>query len=145
MNYYCSKIDFATPEFDEALRLRYDILRKPLNLEFELEDILTEYLECHFAIFNYLDQIVGTVSYRELSDDVIKMRQMAIASEYQGQKLGKTLIRYTEKWAIRKGYKKIELHARKTAVPFYEKFGYRTEFDEFEEVGIPHLKMYKVV
>lgn len=145
MTYYCSRIDFATPEFDEALRLRYDILRKPLELEFKLEDILAEYHEFHFAIFNYLDQIVGTVSYRQVSDDVVKMRQMAIAEEYQGQKLGKTLIGQTEKWAIRNGYKKIELHARKTAVPFYEKFGYRTEFEEFEEVGIPHLKMYKVV
>jgi hypothetical protein len=31
---YTIEIDFGTPEYDEAVRLRTDVLRKPLGLEF---------------------------------------------------------------------------------------------------------------
>jgi predicted GNAT family N-acyltransferase len=37
----------------------------------------------------------------------------------------------------------MELNARETAVPFYEKLAYNTEGVRFEEVGIGHFKMTK--
>jgi predicted GNAT family N-acyltransferase len=41
------------------------------------------------------------------------------------------------------GFKKIRMHARKTAVGFYEKLGYTVIGKEFTEVSIPHLLMEK--
>ena len=35
------------------------------------------------------------------------------------------------------------MHARDTAVPFYEKLGYLCCGEPFEEVGIAHIKMQK--
>jgi predicted GNAT family N-acyltransferase len=35
------------------------------------------------------------------------------------------------------------MHARKSAVGFYEKFGYRISGNEFIEVSIPHIVMEK--
>jgi predicted GNAT family N-acyltransferase len=35
------------------------------------------------------------------------------------------------------------MHARKTAMGFYEKLGYEKIGDEFTEVTIPHYKMEK--
>ena len=35
------------------------------------------------------------------------------------------------------------LHARETAVGFYEKLGYKTSGDKFIEVTIPHFPMQK--
>ena len=35
------------------------------------------------------------------------------------------------------------MHARETAVPFYERLGYATVGARFEEVTIPHFKMEK--
>ena len=40
-----NEILFGTPDFDEALKLRYEVLRKPLNLDFVAEDIAKEYIE----------------------------------------------------------------------------------------------------
>jgi predicted GNAT family N-acyltransferase len=37
------------------------------------------------------------------------------------------------------------MHARKSAVGFYEKLGYEIEGDEFEEVTIPHYEMQKTL
>jgi predicted GNAT family N-acyltransferase len=37
------------------------------------------------------------------------------------------------------------MHARKSAVGFYEKLGYKIVGDEFEEVTIPHFEMQKTL
>jgi len=51
----------------------------------------------------------------------------------------------SEKFAVVKGFEKIELHARDTAVDFYKKSGYIPEGNIFKEVGIDHLSMYKIL
>jgi len=48
-----------------------------------------------------------------------------------------------ERESERRGYKRIYLHAREYAVPFYEALGYHTFGEEFTEVGIPHRHMQK--
>jgi predicted GNAT family N-acyltransferase len=57
--------------------------------------------------------------------------------------VGSFLISESEKLAVAKGYNKIELHARDTAVEFYVKAGYSILGDVFQEVGINHFFMYK--
>jgi predicted GNAT family N-acyltransferase len=37
----------------------------------------------------------------------------------------------------------LTLHSRETVTGFYEKLGFHSEGDIFEEVGIPHRKMRK--
>ena len=68
---------------------------------------------------------------------------MAVADDYQGKGIGKMLIDFAEQTASDNGFNKITLHARKTAVPFYEKLGYWIIGDEFIEVDIPHYEMEK--
>jgi len=41
------------------------------------------------------------------------------------------------------GYREIVLHARESAVRFYESVGYVAEGEAFTEVTIPHRKMVK--
>jgi predicted GNAT family N-acyltransferase len=43
------------------------------------------------------------------------------------------------------GYKKLCMHARQTAVGFYQKLGYSISGEPFEEVTIPHYIMEKVL
>ena len=42
-----------------------------------------------------------------------------------------------------RSYRRLVLHARATAVGFYERLGYRIEGPEFCEVTIPHYPMGK--
>jgi predicted GNAT family N-acyltransferase len=37
------------------------------------------------------------------------------------------------------------MHARKNAIGFYEKMGYKSSGQEFEEVTIPHFVMEKAL
>ena len=73
MSLYCSLIDFGTPEFDEALRLRYDVLRKPLQLEFETEDIATEYDSFHIACYDqYSNELLGILVLKPIDNHTLK-------------------------------------------------------------------------
>lgn len=137
------QIEFGTPEYDEAVRLRYDILRRPLGLEYTPEQLAAEYSEIHLAAFDVAGRLIAYLNLTPLAPDIVKMRQVAVESVLQGKGIGKLLVGASEQLAKHLGYKEISLHARDTAVPFYLKLGYERVGEPFEEVTIPHFKMRK--
>lgn len=132
---------FGTPEFDALLALRYDILRKPLGLDFTVEQIAAEYDSVHLACYDDSWELLGCLTLLPVDENSVKMRQVAVAANAQGRGVGRFLVAASENWARKKGFSKMILHARETAVPFYLKLGYRKVGKRFEEVGIPHFKM----
>ena len=80
-----------------------------------------------------------------LDNGIVKMRQFAVATEYQKKGIGKSLLSFAEIWAAEKHFQRIEMHARLTAVSFYLKLGYQIEGEEFMEVTIPHRFMFKEI
>lgn len=136
-------IDFGTPEYDEAVALRYEVLRKPLGLEFLPEQLANEWSDIHLAGFDAAGNLLAILLLTPLDNETIKMRQVAVAPGLQGQGLGAQLVRASEEIAIRRQFQIMSLHARETAVPFYLRLGYQIIGDRFEEVTIPHFKMVK--
>jgi len=137
-------IEFATPRFDELIKLRDKILRKPLNMEFYAKDIAEEYDSYHLAYYDG-PTLKGCLVLKPLSDASIKMRQVAVDEAFQGQGIGKALVAASERFCKMQGFQKIELNARKTAVPFYLTQDYEKVGKEFVEVSVPHFKMQKVL
>ena len=143
-DFFCTSFDFATPEYDESIKLRYDVLRKPLGLEFLPEDLATEFDSFHIGCYEkQTSTLVGCLILKSINPDKVKMRQVAVDAQYQSKGVGSFLVAYSESYSVTKGFKKIELHARDTAINFYKKAGYETEGPIFKEVGIDHLFMYK--
>ena len=70
---------------------------------------------------------------------------MAVKNNLQGKGIGAAIILFGENLARDKGYKKITMHARNTAIGFYEKFGYKVTGEEFVEVKLLHHSMQKVL
>ncbi|HRI61796.1 MAG TPA: GNAT family N-acetyltransferase [Saprospiraceae bacterium] len=136
-------IEFATPEYDEAVRLRYEVLRRPLGLEFTPEQLVAEYADIHLAAFDNAGNLTGYLCLTPLDDHAMKMRQVAVAPDWQGRGVGRQLVTASEELAKRLGFRRMTMHARDTAVPFYLRLGYATVGDRFEEVTIPHFKMEK--
>ena len=137
------ELEYGTPDFDEALKLRTDVLRKPLNLMFKEEEIEAEYKEYHIAAFTKGLNLIAVLSLRPIDAREIKMRQVAVSPNFQYQGVGKELVYFSEQFLIKKNFNMVSLHARDTAVPFYLKLNYLIKGDVFEEVGIPHVKMFK--
>jgi len=143
--YYCLPIQFGTPEFDNSISLRYDVLRKPLGLQFEIKDIEKEWDSIHIACYDKNAIMVGILVLKPLDDDTLKMRQVAVDPNQQKNGIGQFMVDFSENWARDNGYKRIELHARIEAVPFYEKLSYTKQGNIFKEVNIDHLFMFKDV
>lgn len=140
---YILKIEFATPEYDEAVGIRYDILRRPLGLEYTPEQLAAEYDQIHLAAYSDNNQMLGYLNLTPLDDQIVKMRQVAVAAAWQGKGVGKRMVASSEELARDMGFSKMVLHARETAVPFYLSLAYQPIGERFEEVSIPHFKMEK--
>lgn len=137
------QVDFATPEYDDTVRLRDKILRAPLNLVFSEEDLAKEYSDIHLAAYDEAWILRGCLVLTPKTNQVVKMRQVAVDFDEQGKGVGRALVNKSEVVARQNGFERIELSARDTAVPFYEKLNYQIEGDVFEEVSIAHFKMVK--
>ena len=138
-------IDFGTPEYDESVALRFAILRKPLGLEYTPEQLSAEWSDTHLAAFDLQGKMVGILLLTPKNEQEVKMRQVAVAADQQGRGVGTALVAASEALAITLNFKQITLHARETAVPFYLHLGYQIVGERFEEVGIPHFGMEKVL
>ncbi|MBP6183536.1 MAG: GNAT family N-acetyltransferase [Saprospiraceae bacterium] len=142
---YCCIYPFASPNYDESIALRQDVLRKPLGLEFSIEQLESEWNQIHLGYFNPQDQLLACLVLQRIDADNLKMRQVAVYPQHQGQGLGRLLVEYSEGLARSGGYKLLSLHAREGAVPFYLALNYKITSKIFEEVGIGHFRMEKSV
>ena len=137
-------IDHGSDEYKQMVDLRYNMLRKPLGLSFSEDELAREKDDILICCFDD-DKLEGCCLLTEAGRKSFRLRQMAVISGLQGKGIGKVLIQFAENISRDRGYNKIMMHARKTAVGFYEKFGYRKSGDEFDELGIPHYYMEKVL
>ena len=136
------QIEHRSMEYEKMVQLRYDILRKPLHLQFEQEELEKEKDHILIGAFDE-DLILGCCMLARVSNEEVRLRQMAVQNNLQGKGIGASMMNYAENMAYDKGYKIISMHARKTALGFYERLGYIVTGKEFKEVSIPHFKMEK--
>jgi len=130
-------------EYKQMVDLRYNILRKPLGLQFTLEELAREKDDILIGCFDE-EKLEGCCLLTKTDDPhTLRLRQMAVLSGLQGKGIGKVLMYFAENIARDKGFKKITMHARKNAVGFYKKLGYQVMSDEFKEISIPHYIMEK--
>lgn len=135
-------IDYGTDEYQQMLKLREAVLRKPLGMEFSALELEQE--KNNLLIAAYEDkQMLGCCMLVEEDPETVRLRQMAVVKDLQGKGLGKALMTFAENLARDRGYKRITMHARKNAIGFYEKLGYRIKGEEFLELTIPHYLMEK--
>lgn len=124
------------------VQLRIDILRKPLGLNFTPEELEKEKDEILIGAFEE-EKMLGCCMLIREEPGMVRLRQMAVLNSLQGKGIGRALMQFAENIARDRGFKRITMHARKTAIGFYEKLGYEVSGREFMEVTIPHYIMEK--
>jgi predicted GNAT family N-acyltransferase len=136
-------VEIATGDarYQDELDLRHRVLRAPLGMArgaFPGEE------RCrHWVALEESGALLGCVLLQPDGPRRGKLRQMAVAPERHGEGIGRALVLHLEAEALRAGLAEIVMHARATAVGFYERLGYAAAGDEFLEVGIPHRHMAK--
>lgn len=137
-------IDHGSAEYLQMVKLRDDVLRKPLGLSFTQQELEEEKDNMLIAAFED-DRILGCCMLLEEQPGIIRLRQMAVLNDLQGKGIGRALMNFAENIARDRGYRSIRMHARLNAVGFYEKVGYKIKGEQFIEVTIPHYVMEKAL
>ncbi|MCX6907481.1 MAG: GNAT family N-acetyltransferase [Verrucomicrobia bacterium] len=140
----CGEFAFGSGTYRESVRLREEVLRRPLGLSWEPDAFDGEDTSFHLGCFAG-DELAGTLVLRPLNAATLKMRQVAVSPAWQSRGAGTMLVRFAEHFAAARGYSSIVAHARATALGFYHKHGYRADGDNFLEVSIPHVGIQKTL
>ena len=137
-------IDHGTKEYQQMVNLRMEILRKPLGLTFDQAELEKEKEDVLMGAFED-EKMLGCCLLTRMDPTTMRLRQMAVPNSMQGKGIGRALMIFAENIARDLGYKKLCMHARKTALGFYEKLGYNANGEEFLEITIPHYIMEKAL
>ena len=136
------QIDHGTTEYQQMVKLRNEILRQPLGLNYAPEELAREKEDILIGAFDD-DEMLACCLLTKVDNKTLRLRQMAVQNNLQGKGIGASMMSFAELVARDKGFHTLIMHARKTALGFYEKLGYKVVGDEFIEVTIPHFVMEK--
>lgn len=70
-----------------------------------------------------------------------KLERFAILESHRGKGYGRPLVRHVMEEARAAGHRRMFLHAQKHLEDFYASLGFQSDGHEFEEAGIPHVRM----
>ncbi len=136
-------INHTSPEYKAAVKLREEILRKPLGLTFLSEELEAEKEHIQIAGFQG-DEVISTAVLITEGKDY-KMQRVVVKQGLQDSGIGSKMMKFCEDYARKQGIGSIYCHARDSAVNFYLKNNWVAEGDYFDEDTIPHLKMRKIL
>lgn len=139
-------IDYKSKDYNQMVELRHRILREPINSVATPEELAEDEFHVLLGAF-YLNEggIVACCFLSHLDHETLRLHQMAVDTYYQGRGLGREMLNYAERISQLRGYQRINLHARETAIDFYKKQGFMVVSDPFIEVGISHVEMTKSI
>lgn len=138
------QIEHGSAEYQQMVKLREEVLRKPLGLHFTDDQLAAEATDILIGAFDD-GRILGCCILTPISKDTIKLRQMAVNNRQQQKGIGYSIMQFAENLARDKGYRKVTMNARDTAIGFYQKLGYKVVGEPFIEVTIPHHCMEKQI
>jgi ribosomal protein S18 acetylase RimI-like enzyme len=138
------QIDHGSFEYGQMVDLRNEILRIPLGLLLTNEELEQEKNDILIGAFDE-QEILGCCLLTKVDKKTVRLRQMAVKNTSQGMGIGASLMNYAENVARDKGFSVMIMHARETAIGFYEKAGYHVEGEKFTEVNVPHYLMVKML
>ena len=136
------QIEHGSPQYHQMVKLRDELLRKPLGLSFSKDELEKEKEDILVGAFDE-DTILACCLLTKTDRHTVRLRQMAVKKSQQGKGIGHSMMLFAETLAKDKGFRKLMMHARDTAIGFYEKQGYKVKGEQFLEVTIPHHVMEK--
>jgi predicted GNAT family N-acyltransferase len=134
----------GSPEYRRLVELRRRVLRLPLGLDFTPGQLAGEVEDLHLGAWEG-DRLLGCLLLTDHGGGIVQMRQVCVEPALQGTGVGAALVAESEAEARQRGFTRMMLHARDTAVGFYLRLGYRAVGAPFEEVSIPHQEMEKAL
>ena len=134
---------------DDALGLRQDVFVREQGVPLDMEEDEFDSQCVHFVLFNALNLPIATARLIEPKDTSSKgqsrVGRMAVRKDLRGSHWGKRVLAAVEEFARKRGDTTLSLHAQLQAKEFYSKQGYVPVGETFEEAGIEHIEMQKML
>jgi predicted GNAT family N-acyltransferase len=111
----------------------------PLDIERDTEDAAALHVLAEHA-----GQIVGA-GRLVVAGDVGVLGRLSVLPPARGHGLAVDLVALIESLARTHGCRCVELHAQVPVREFYEALGYDAYGDPYDEAGIPHISMRKIL
>ena len=130
-----------THEEERLKRIRFEVfvVEQKVPLELELDGIDGDCL--HALVLDGADEPVGCG--RLLPDGHIG--RMAVRAAWRGRGVGAAILERLIEVAAKRGHRRIVLSAQTHAIGFYRRFGFIEFGDEYDDAGIPHRAMERVL
>jgi predicted GNAT family N-acyltransferase len=90
------------------------------------------------------DDVIGTLRIVR-NGETARIGRMAVRAAMRKTGIGSRLMTTAEAVAAQMGVKEIVLHAQLSAGDFYRRLGYRDRGDIFDEAGMAHIEMRKII
>jgi len=121
---------------DELIQLRTRVFveeqKVPSSLEMDGRDAESAHVK---ALID--DDIIGTG--RLLPNGFIG--RMCVLREYRNRGIGTMMLKNLVQQAAERGHQNVSLNSQSYVIPFYQKFGFTADSEEFIEAGILHRRM----
>ena len=136
----------SAEELEKIIGLRYRILREPWQQPFETSRDELEDQSVNAFIADDKGNAIACGRLQRNSADTGQIRYMAVDERYRGKGLGKQILKYLEKRALKMHMQKVQLQARENALDFYKHQGYMVVERSFLLWGkIQHYLMEKKI
>ncbi len=113
----------------------------PAEMEWDAADALA----VHALVCNGLGQGLATGRLLQHAPGVGRIGRMAVLRVLRGGNLGQGVLSALTHAAQARGDHELILHAQTSALGFYAKAGFTPRGAGFEEAGIPHIEMFKIL
>jgi Predicted acyltransferase len=131
-------------ELSQAHQIRYQVFQIEQGVDPSLEFDDKEEESQH--LLAYLDsKPVGTARMRFLDGHTAKVERVAVLPEARGLGIGKKIMEKTLEILVAQHITEVQIHAQELVRDFYLKMGFEPEGAVFEEAGILHVKMRKLL
>lgn len=127
----------------KALRHRVFVVEQGVPVDLEQDEL--DEVAAHAVVRDADGRAVGTGRMVPLGNGSARIGRMAVAEEARGTGVGAALLAVLEDAARAAGCQRAEIHAQVQARGFYGRAGYLVDGEPFDEAGIPHVAMAKVL
>lgn len=129
----------------DAQLIRTEVFVQEQRIPAEMEWDEADRACVHAVAYNRFGMPLATGRLLEHVPGVAKIGRMAARRTMRGGGVGRAVLDALMQAARERGYREALLHAQTSAAGFYSRAGFVTRGPEFDEAGIPHVEMVKVL
>ena len=131
-------------EINGALEVRKQVFVDEQGIDIDIERDSHDFSDAVHVIAVVSGEVVGTGRFIP-TDIGAKIQRMAVLKKSRNYGFGGKILEKLLEIIKEQNFERVYFSAQKTSENFYEKHGFQSYGKEFEEVGLPHIMMEKML